>query len=361
MTIRLTRVSVSTLIGVLLAVGNGCGSDAPDRSEVVGVLADSVAVSAYRQFAGLVAELSTATTQLCDEPSAADLADARTVLADARSEWRQTEAVWVGPVMDRRSWALIDWPIAPDDIDALLADGSVGPLDASFLASRVGATQRGLGAIEYILFANGSDTIDALADDRRCQYLEGLVQVVSDEADTVLELWTTGDGDGPPFRDEFAGETDLMTATDSIDELVNSMLTRLEGSVNRELGRALGLASGPADASGIIEGAGAFGVADQAARAEGIRLVLLGRDGLSGLSPLLDRDLRARLTAQFDALDDALDDIDPPLVDAITNDTSAVQAAHDAYAKLRVTVSTELVSALGVTVSFSDADGDSAG
>jgi hypothetical protein len=64
---------------------------------------------------------------------------------------------------------------------------------------------------------------------------------------------------------------------------------------------------------------------------------------------------------QFDAVDTALRTISPPLVEAIDDDTAAVQSAHEAYGQLRVVVSTELVSALGVTVSFSDGDGDSAG
>jgi predicted lipoprotein len=362
---RSTRLALAVVVCSVPLLGLACGDDeGADRDEVVGAMADQVAVPMFEQFSDLALELQSSTTQLCAAPTQAAVVDARTVLADTRAAWRRSEAVWVGPVMDRRSWSVVDWPVAPDDIEALLADDTLGPLDAEFLATRIGAPLRGLGAIEYILYESGSDTATALADERRCQYLDGLAQVVSNEADAVLSLWTDGDqanGDAVPYRDEFAGTTDRMTATDSIDELVNSMLSRLEGSVNRELGKALGVGSGPADTSGIIEGPGAFGVADQQARAEGIRLVLLGPDGVSGLAPLLDSDLRTRLAAQFDTLDAALDTIDPPLVEATTADPTAVQAAHDAYAELRVAVATEVVSALGVTVSFSDADGDSAG
>jgi uncharacterized protein len=357
---RGTRMGSVALAVILVAVTSCGGDDGPDRAEVIGALADSVAVPTFQQFASLAVELHDSTTKLCQAPSMATVVDARTALADTRVIWRRSEAVWVGPVMERRSWSLIDWPVAADDIEALLADTDMGPLDAAFLATSVGAPLRGLGAMEYILY--GDDTVSALSDARRCQYLDQLAQVVADEADAVLIRWTTGDDtDAVPYRDEFAGDTDRMTATDSIDALVNSMLGRLEGSVNRELGRALGLGSGPADSSGIIEGPGAFGVSDQAARAEGIRLVLLGPAGTSGLAPLLERDLRSRLTAQFDALDTALDAISPPLVQAVTDDPPSVQAAQDAYATLRIMVSTELVSALGVTVGFSDADGDSAG
>jgi predicted lipoprotein len=355
-------VLLPILLGVLLLVSTACGGDdTADRGDVVGALADTVAVPEFTEFASLADGLDQSAIALCAAPSDAALVDARTDLADARASWRRSEAVWVGPVMDRRSWSVVDWPIVPADIDTMLADTTIGPLDAQYLATRVGAPLRGLGAIEYVLFADGA--VDDLADPRRCEYLQGLAGAVANEAHAVLALWTTGDGEMVPYRDEFAGDTDLMTATDSIDALVNSMLTRLEGSVNRELGRALGLtATGTAaDVSGIVEGAGGFGVSDQAARAEGVRLVLLGTEGASGLSPLLADDLRDRLATQFDAVDTALDAIDPPLVAAVADQSAAVTAAHDAYSTLRVTISTEVVSALGVTVSFSDADGDSAG
>ena len=140
----------------------------------------------------------------------------------------------------------------------------------------------------------------------------------------MLAAWTAGD-DGVPFRDELAGQTDRMSATDSIDALVNSMLSRLEGSVNRELGKAVG-GTEPADVGGIVEGPGGFGVADQMARAAGIRAVLLGPDGSSGLSPLLGTELRTRLATAFDVLDTALGVITPPLLEAIADGSRPASA-----------------------------------
>ncbi|MBI5088764.1 MAG: imelysin family protein [Actinobacteria bacterium] len=361
MTSRTNRsLGIAALACLLLIGAPACGGDdGADRGQVVASLADDVAVPMYRDLADRSSGLRDSVTAVCDTPTAAAVADAQQQLAATRSAWRRSEAVWVGPVMDRRSWALVDWPVETEAIEALLADESVGPLDGDYLSTSVSAGVRGLGAIEYVLF--DADAIGALADERRCEYLSGLTEVIATESATVLSVWTTGDAEGVAYRDELAGGTDRMSASDSIDELVNSMLTRLEGSVNRELGKALGLGSGEADASGIVEGPGGFGVDDQRARAAGIRAVLLGPDGSSGLAPLLDDDLRTRLTQQFDALDAALDHLVPPLVAAVESDRAAVEAVHDAYAELRVTVSTELVSALGVTVSFSDADGDSAG
>lgn len=368
MTHRLLAAASSAVL-VALVVGCG-GDDAPDRSAVVGDLAATVMVPTYDEVASRATSLFDTATALCASTDVDDLADTRDALAATRDAWRRSEAMWVGPVMDRRSWSLVDWPIVAGDIEALLADTTVTPLDAEYLGTRVGAPLRGLGAVEHLLFtgadgrpADGADVATALEDERRCGYLVAVAQVIADETAAVRTSWVDGDDQGVAFQDEVAGTTDRMTATDSIDELVNNMLTRLEGSVNRELGAALGLGTGDTepDTRGIVEGPGAFGVADQRARAEGMRAVLLGPDGTSGLAPLLSDDLRDRLAAQFDTVDAALAAVDPPLVNAVAADTAGVQAAHDAYAALRVLVSTEVVSELGVTVSFSDADGDSAG
>jgi predicted lipoprotein len=347
--------------GLLFATVTGCGGGGgSDRGDVVRGLADTVAIPMYQQLADVSARLHEAALQLCAAPSQAGVDSARQLLGQTRAAWRESEAMWVGPVMDRRSWSLIDWPVVADDVEALVDPDGGAPLDAQYLRTSVSASVRGLGAIEHVLYA-GNGTAARLDDPRRCAYLQGLTQVVADEAATVRSLWTSGDDEGVPFRDELAGATDRMSATDSIDAIVNGMLSRLEGSVNRELGRALGSGPVDGDTSGIVEGPGGFGVADQRARVQGIRLVLIGPDGSSGLAPLLDDDLRDRLTTQLDAADAALARIDPPLVAAVDGQRAAVQAAHDALAQLRVTVSTELVSELGVTVSFSDADGDSSG
>ena len=131
---------------------------------------------------------------------------------------------------------------------------------------------------------------------------------------------------------------------------------------DRELGRALGVMEGGADPTAIVEGPAGLGVVDLQARLEGLRAVLVGVDGEGGLGPLLGDDLTERLTAQTDEAAAALADVaalDVPLREAVETSPATVQAAMDALNALQVTVATEVVSRLGVTLGFSDADGDS--
>ena len=181
------RAGAAAVVCVLLATA--CAGE-PDRPSVLADLADEIVVPAYERFDADAGALATAASRLCSDLSDGALADARVALTEARRGWSYLESMWVGPVMDRRSWAVVRWPVAVDEIEDLIADPSV-ELDRDRLANRIGADQRGLGAVEHVLHGTGdpatgtSDVVGALADPRRCAYLRGVTQVIAEEASVV--------------------------------------------------------------------------------------------------------------------------------------------------------------------------------
>lgn len=341
-------------IAVTVLLLAGCGTDPPDRAAVLADLADTDVVPGYVAFATAATELEQAVTTLCEGPDHAALDAARAALASARARWKATEALWVGPVMERRSWAVIDWPIAEPDIEELITDDTI-VLDLDRLSRRIGADQRGLRAVEYILGPDGDDgeTLAELADPRRCAYLTGIVAVVVDEAELLVPDWTETFEEGPAYAEVFAD------GGDGLDAVINDALFLLEAMSDAELGQALGLMEDDADPDAVIEGAAALGVADLENRLLGLRRAIVGDDESAGISPLLDDDLTGRLIDQFDEAAAALEAVDPPLSARVESDPVRVIAARDALTALQVTIATEVVSALGVTIGFSDADGDS--
>jgi predicted lipoprotein len=264
--------------------------------------------------------------------------------------------------MMRRSWSTIDWPVDGDEIDDLIADTSVTNLDAAYLADRAGADQRGLGAIEYLLSAgagsgnSGDDAaVTALRDPRRCGYLEGAARVIATEASLLVEDWTRAYRGGASYRDKLGDSAN----TGDLDSLVNDVIFLFEKMTGAELGRALGL-TGDADPTAIVEGPATLGTADAAARLAGLRDALVGAPGHGdGLAPLLGSDLTERLRGQFAAADAAIAPLPSSLRAAVVTDPDAVARLRDAVMALQVTVSTEVVSKLGVVLGFADADGDS--
>ena len=81
--------------------------------------------------------------------------------------------------------------------------------------------------------------------------------------------------------------------------------------------------------------------------------------GISALVRPLSEDTDQRLREQLADAIEALDLVDGQLRVAIAERPSQVNEAYDRLAELQRTMATELVSLFGVSVGFTDTDGDS--
>lgn len=367
---------MAALLAAVALVAAGCGGG-PSRPDVLSDVAVD-ATEAYTSLASSANELDAAIAGLCSDPasvSQAGVMEAARALATARVDWSYSAAMWTGPVMEHRSWAVVDWPPEPPEIAELLADESK-ELSVERIGSRVGADQRGLGAAEVLLDwhsragggsgigtnSGGGAPVPASDAARRCDYLRSVSAVVLDEAELVLDNWTTSFEGGPPYMETLSAESEM-----SIDDLVNDSIFLLEAITDLELGKALGETSAEADVEAVVEGPLGLGAADVLAHVRGIRTAMIGSRSpgdpaggeLGGLSLLLTDDLGQRLLNQLDNADAAVSAIEGPLREAVVNDPAKVSAARAALKELQVTISTEVVAQLGVTIGFSDADGDS--
>lgn len=400
--------------GMLLAtVVAACGDSPPSRQDVLGDLADEVIIPAYDNFLNASSSLAESVSDLCaflasnegvseraggatgtdgevgmsEEAGTANsdaaegaLSSVHDALEASRASWSFSEAMWVGPVMERRSRAVIDWDIDAEQIEARIADTSFA-LTADNLAGRVGADERGLSAVEYVVGSPSAPeaAIAKLANPRYCEYLTAATQVVVAEAELLVSDWTTSFEDGPSYR------TVLSDPDGSgIDDIVNGAFNLLRKTSDMELRPA---ANGDLDA--VKEGPLGLGVADIQEHLAGIRAVLIGdirqdgsnsgetqrnsmqednsqgdstqEDGPKGLSQLLGDDITDRLAARLDAADAAVSAITPPLRTAVAENPDSLSEAYEALKDLQMTISTEVVSKLGVALGFSDTDGDSSG
>ena len=335
----------------------GCGNSPPSRSEVLADIADQVIIPAYESLANESSEFLQASRDFCADPTPESLAAAREALRNARSAWKQTEAVWVGPVMSRRSWAVIDWPINVDDIEKLLNDESI-VLDFDRLSKRVGADQRGFGTAEYFLYENAAerDLLENFANLRRCRYLTGVAEVAETEADLLVADWTSSYEDGGPYRRIL-----LDPDGSGLDAMVNDLLFLFDRIADLELGAALGEMGEEVDVSRIPEGPAGLGAFDLQQRLNGARRLLIGGDGADGLGPLLAAETVSQLEEQFDSVLEAVSAINRPLREAAQSSPESVDRVYEAVEDIGRTVATNVVSRLGVQIGFSDADGDSAG
>ena len=277
---------------VVLAIACDTGEPAPDENAVLASVTDLVIVPGYESLAQETHDLRMALDNLCALPSETAMSTAQQAWKDARAPWMQSTATWFGPILDRRSLGIMDWPqVQPERIEAMLESNPATTEDD--VRNRLASTQRGPGTIEYLLFT--SDAVNVLSgpSSTRCDYLTALGRVVEIEAAAVAEAWTSGADGGTAYKDFFTGRSSSSLFTrQAMGELVRTQVFLIRTLVDMRLASAMGLREGGPDLSALPGGDGQNALSDLRNEILGMRDVYFGldRDDSFGISDLV-RDL----------------------------------------------------------------------
>lgn len=332
------RRTVAAVVTALVVAAAGCSSEGPgggaaattttggptDRISVVTAAATKVIAPAYRDFAKAAAELDAATAS-CN-------------LERSRSAWRQARVAYmrtiaaqgVGPAKEQRLLPAIDfWPADPAGIEAYVA--GTGPLTVEAVGA-LGARQRGLHALEVLLFGQG------FFEQRRCQLANVLSVLVRRAADGVAAAWA---GVAPGF-----GSVDR-----ALDEVVTSATGAISFVEGEVLGMPYGLRRGASVNPALVRGRNTLD--DAEAAMEGATALLE-----AGVAPLVSADLAGRLRAALAAADAAIEGVPDPLEQAVINERPKVLAATQASKAAEQLLATEVTGVLGITLGFNPNDGD---
>ena len=356
----LLACALALLVGMV-----GCTQQPPPtKQEVLTSLADDLIVPRFQQVAQDMADLNVALSALCSSAGSGELEAARAAWREARAPWMRSQAMWFGPVMDRRSRSVIDWwPVDPERIEKLLseretiANGDV----REFFAS----TQRGLGAIEYVLFDDDQAVLEQLGAPSgiRCQYLAALGNVIVEETAAIRDEWS-GASNSLDYGAYFKGAASVaLLDQQAVDESVRTSVFITRSLGDMRLGKALGVDGVEPDLSAIPGGAGQNAVADLRHQVLGMQDVYLGAgaEGTLGISHLLrgvSEEADQRMRERFTATLEAIDRLQEPLQSTLVSDPEPALAVHQQVKELQRALNTEVVSLLGVTVGFADTDGD---
>jgi predicted lipoprotein len=339
---------------------------------VLASLADHVVLGRYAEFDERAAALAAAASALCDQPSDSALAAARDAWWSAHEPWKRTEIVKFGPVVeypDRLGPKLDDWPVNAAAVEELVAS------DDALDFAAMGSATRGLPVVEYLLWAGGGDSSDALAaltaDPRRCAVLAGAAADTGTSAAQLHAVWrddwaarigAPGPGEGDPWE----------TAQDAVDEWVNRMVFTVENVRAGKLGKPLGDGSGGDALLDALESRySGRSLLDARDALQGVRDVWTGTvwtgtvwTGDGGEHPGIDAlaagdpQLVERVGALFDEAEVRTAEIPETLEESITREPEIVTRAQVALQALQVILQVELAQELSVTITFNDNDGD---
>jgi predicted lipoprotein len=317
------RAVAVALTAAMALVAASCGDDPPARADVVGDVATDVAVPGFEEFARAAADLSEQIDAVCSGPDDDKVEEATDGIAATRQQWLSTQAIWTGPVMERRSPAVVDWPVRVADIEALIERSAPGEITADVIGNNVGADTRGLTAMRWVL--EQDDVAELLSDERWCDYLRGNADVIASEADLIVADWTESWDGGDAFEE--------LLADDAESDAWLEML------VNDSIFLVHKLTEEPRDEGDLPPRAV---TTDRFVQLDGVG------DVYDALEPLLGDDLSERLDDEIEAAVEAFEARDLDEGRALT-------------AEVEATLATEVAARLDVTIGFSDADGDSAG
>jgi predicted lipoprotein len=351
------RAVLALALGVTLAssVFSACGNDTDARASrrrVYRSLADDVIVPDYDRLSAGAAELAASVAALCDAPSTERAAAARHAWTRAWRDWNRLRPFRFGPLTDRRTVSDVAFMVDPDKINAVLAgaEPAVGPPFTNESLAAAGADVRGLATVEHLLF--GRDPTDA----ETCAYAAAAAALVADATAEARAAWVDGVGGDPPFADELASPGGHYVDSQAVlDDLVNGM-TMSVSEMSNDLARAGVAQDGSRDPSGHLGDR----IRDTLA---GVRAAYLGAPGAAAGSGGVGALVTAAASGTDARVRDRLDATRPavaPLPSDLDRATSGeIRRAFTRVRALGTVLRAEVASLLGVTLSLSDADGDS--
>ncbi len=357
----------------LLSTLSGCGWQANvermDRMPLLEALAEELYLPTYVELEFRAAELTASLATVASDPNDVTIEAAKADWSALMEILQFESAFRIGPSMDLR-YDLYFWPTRPALIQEVLSGEAA--LTLEYIETKVAAAAKGMAAIEYLLFRE--PTVDVgrqlQEDARRGQLLVGLGEHLHRQSELILAEWQDEEG---TFRRDFlssgSGGTSFPSTQHALGAIANRWIVSLEEVKNQKLTRPLGLDGGggplPETVESPLSGRSIANARDQLI---GAKAWLIGRGNVSDtadtenlvsyLTRLGNPNLGLRLVELLDQAILAVEEIPEPLSESVVTKPASVERAIEAIRAVVILAKTELVTTLGITLTFSDNDGD---
>lgn len=399
--ISIRAVAWSGLLGLLLGMGacggssggggnTGCGSF--DCKGMLENLGNNVMFPAMES---LESETSAMAQAAADYETAVGTSDEEAALADLRDQWRasmavlqQVEVMQVGPLAaddGARRDNLYSWPVTNScgvDQDVIFADNGQLPDGSDYDITARTPDRRGMDALEYILFTETLEhtcpsTVSATENwndrpegDRiaaRANYIAIVADDIANQTGELVALWDGSSGDFlTELTEPGSGESRFDDAQDAVNAVSDALFYVEKQTKDVKLAKPLGQiengCSGdpcPRDVESPYSRNSRQNIHNNLLAFQ--QLFLGGgsgpnEDGL-GFDDYLE-DVGEENVASVMATDvaDAIEAVsdsrfsDSSLYDALQDDVSSVEGAHDATKKVTDRLKNEFISVLGLSI-----------
>ncbi len=338
-------------------------------------ISNSIILTSYSNLESNARNLKTATdsyTQSCS--GSTSVLNLQTLWKANMSALKDAEITQFGPAVQGGYYELVDpWvnsylsnPADTGSINTYIASSNTISLSTITTLSKL---QRGLPAIEYLLFddGTGNTSLTAICNNltgRRLQFLTQLVTDYYNNTNSLKNSWISTNGN---FVNELPtagmGSSYFDSKKTALDTLINQMINLLNGIIDKKLGYPAGLnvTSGGVIRSTFVESRYSDASVDNlVANLKSIRNYYTGNCGIGisdyvkNLNPILDR----KILFQIEDAITKTQSISNLRTSLSSSNLTAATSAFNSIRNLRTTLSTELISLSGTSATTSTGDGD---
>ncbi|UII31772.1 imelysin family protein [Fulvivirga ulvae] len=370
-----TKMSGMLVGMVLISTLVSCGDDDEksadnfDRTKLLENIGTNIVVASYSDFSAKTALLEVSAVTFAETPTVDNLAKVQSDWLIAAKSYKMAEMFNFGPIDQLNLMTSIDnWPTNISNISSVLE--TTEAIDNDFVKN-LGSSTKGLPAIEYLIFDDELDNaaiVQAFVDNQnRSDFLKALTVNLAEITLQIDNEWTADKGN---YVTEFinANGKDISS---SANILANNLIQLVEIIKNEKVGIPLGKKSGgtifPEDVEAphslqslelILQNLTSIkqvytGDTDSGSERSGFEEYL---DGVN--AQYQGEQLSVVIAQQIDACITATEAIDMPLKQALTDEPVKVDKLYTELQKLTIYVKTDMMSSLGLLVTFSDNDGD---
>jgi predicted lipoprotein len=308
-------------------------------------------------------EMVNALETLCVTPTPEALASSRQSFAAVVAAYGRIDFLRLGPLLEEnRADRLLFWPdrrgIGLRQVQAILAEEDASATQLATLQDKSVAVQ-GLGALEFVLYGTGSDSLAAPAGAFRCAYGRTIAANIAQIAGELVADWNAPGGVAGHLMSPHPDYADYRTTVEAMEEMVGLVAHGAETLRDRHLKPFL---AGPDKAASPKLAAfwrSELTLVFVRANIEGMHALAVST-GLTRAVEEKDKWLVNSVDFEFRNALRALDSVKLPLAEALDNQEQA--AALDylvlVTGALQTVVGEQLSAALGLSVGFSSLDGD---
>lgn len=308
-----------------------------------------------KAFATRTAELSKAMYVLCEN---GDLAAAQAAFAKTAAAYGRMEFLRVGPLMENnRADRILFFPdrkgIGLRQVQQLLAEADPAAATVPGLQQKSIAVQ-GFGALEFVLFGTGFETLGTSDGAFRCAYGAAVAKNLEEMAGEIAAGWADPEGIAKRLTQPDPSYADYRTTTESLEAVVGLVSHGIEAVRDVRINPFIAKGDGKANPKQALFWRSNQTMPMLSANLDGLRRLI----ELSGV--VTDPALATKVTAAFDRAETAIAAVTAPVEEAVTDPVQSAALADlvAATQELQRLIGEDLSATLGLSVGFSSLDGD---